>query len=171
MLTMPLSLSLAFAALFSDLERLVGAPLLAITQAMCTSFKVELFKAIHNFLAAGGHAFKIALYVSAATMDATTTAYSATNEVSGTGYSAGGVALTNVDPSNPSGVTAIATFSNSPAWTTATFTARGALIYNSTQSNKAVAVYDFGADKSVTAGTFTITMPAADASNAVLRLA
>lgn len=147
----------------------VSRPLLAITQAMATSFKKELFEAAHNFLASGGHTFKIALYTSSATLDATTTAYSATNEVSGTGYTAAGNTLTNVNPTS-SGTTAFTDFADT-SWSTATITARGALIYNSSASNKAVAVLDFGADKTSTAGTFSIVFPTADASNAILRLA
>ena len=142
---------------------------MAISTAMCTSFKKELFEAVHNFLLTGGDAFKVALFVAAATLDASTTAYSATNEASGTGYTAGGNTLTRIDPAS-SGTTAFVDFADSQ-WTTATFTARGMLIYNSTDGNKAVSTHDFGADKSVTAGTFTIQFPTADATNAILRLA
>lgn len=140
-----------------------------MTQAMCTSFKKELFTATHNFAAAGGHTFKIALYTSSATLDATTTAYSATNEVSSANYTAGGFTLTNVDPST-SGTTAMATFSANPSWTNVTFTTSQALIYNSTQSNKAVSVIDFGGNQTVTAGTFTINLPPVTATTALLRL-
>jgi hypothetical protein len=136
---------------------------------MCTSFKKELFTATHNFAAAGGHAFKCALYTPTATLDASTTAYSATNEVSSAGYTAGGFALTNVDPST-SGTTAIATFSANPTWTGVTFSTNQALIYNTTVSNKSVAVLDFGGTQTVTAGTFTINLPPATASTALLRL-
>jgi hypothetical protein len=111
----------------------------------------------------------IALYTSSATLDASTTAYSATNEVSGTGYVAGGNSLTAVAPTS-SGTTAFTDF-NDTTWSTATITARGALIYNSTQSNKAIAVLDFGADKTSTAGDFTIVFPTADSSNAIIRIA
>lgn len=142
---------------------------MAITTAMCTSFKSELMQAIHNFLNSGGDTFKVALYTSSATLSAATTAYSATNEVSGTGYSAGGNTLTRVDPTT-SGTTAYTDFADS-AWTTSTITARGMEIYNSTDSNKACSVHDFGADKTSTAGTFTIVFPTADASNAILRIA
>ena len=148
---------------------------MAITQAMCTSFKVELLNGIHAFgttVARGGttaDSMYIALYTSSASLDATTTAYSVTNEVSGTGYSAGGNALTAVAPTS-SGTTAFTDF-NDTTWSTATITARGALIYNSTQSDKAVAVLDFGADKTSTAGDFTIVFPTADASNAIIRIA
>jgi hypothetical protein len=140
-----------------------------VTQAMCTSFKKELFTATHNFAASGGHAFKAALYTPTATLDASTTAYSATNEVSSAGYTAGGFALTNVDPST-SGTTAISTFSANPTWTGVTFSTNQALIYNTTASNKAVAVLDFGGTQTVTAGTFTINLPPATASAALLRL-
>ena len=148
---------------------------MAITQAMCTSFKVELLNGIHAFgttVARGGttaDSMYIALYTSSASLDATTTAYSVTNEVSGTGYSAGGNALTAVAPTS-SGTTAFTDF-NDTTWSTATITARGALIYNSTQSNKAVAMLDFGVDKTSTAGDFTIVFPTADASNAIIRIA
>ena len=142
---------------------------MAITQAMCTSFKVELLTGTHNFTNSTGDTFKIALYTSSATLDATTTAYSATNEVSGTGYSAGGNTLTNVTPTS-SGTTAFTDFADT-TWSTATITARGALIYNSTESDKAVCVLDFGSDKTSTAGDFTIIFPTADASNAIIRIA
>ena len=142
---------------------------MAITTAMCTSFKSEILQAIHNFLLSGGDTFKIALYTSSATMSAATTAYSATNETSGTGYSAGGNTLTRIDPTT-SGTTAYTDFADS-AWSTSTITARGSLIYNSTDSDKAVIVNDFGADKTSTAGTFTVVFPTADASNAIIRIA
>ena len=142
---------------------------MAITQAMATSFKKELLEAVHNFKNSGGDTFKIALYTSSATLSAATTAYSATNEVSGTNYSAEGNTLTRVDPSS-SGTTGFTDFADT-TWSTATITARGAVIFNSTDSNKAVAVLDFGADKSSSGGDFTITFPAADASNAIIRLA
>ena len=148
---------------------------MAISQAMCTSFKVELLNGIHAFGttvvrgATTADTFYLALYTSSATLDATTTAYTATNEVSGTGYSAGGQALTTVAPTS-SGTTAFLDFDDE-IWTTATITARGALIYNSTQSNKAVAVLDFGGDKTSTAGDFTVVFPTADASNAIIRIA
>lgn len=138
---------------------------MAITTALCTSYKQEILSGVHL----STDTYKIALYTSAATLDATTTAYSATNEASGTGYSAGGMALTGFT-TNTSGTTAWIDWTVDPAWTTATITARGALIYNSTQANKAVGTYDFGADKTSTAGTFTVQLPVADASNAVIRL-
>lgn len=142
---------------------------MAITQAMCTSFKVEILQGVHNFTNTTGDTFKIALYTSSASLDATTTAYSATNEVSGTGYTAGGNTLTNVTPTS-SGTTAYTDFADT-TWSTATITARGALIYNSSQSDAAVAVLDFGSDKTSTAGDFTIIFPTADASNAIIRIA
>jgi|TARA_R110000787_G_scaffold92732_3_gene194804 hypothetical protein len=123
----------------------------------------------HNFKSSGGDSLKVALYTSSATINATTTAYSATNEISGTNYSSGGAALTNVSPTTTSTI-AFVDFSD-VSWTTASFTARGALIYNSTDSNKAIAVLDFGADYTVTAGTFTIVWPAASSSAAILRIA
>jgi hypothetical protein len=140
---------------------------MAITQAMCTSFKVDLLDGEHDF---GADTFKIALYTSSATLDATTTAYSVTNETSGTGYVAGGNTLTVSTTPTSSGTTAFISFSNT-TWSTATITARGALIYNSTNANKAVAVLDFGSDKTSTAGDFTIQFPTADASNAIIRIA
>ena len=142
---------------------------MAITQAMCTSFKQELIEAEHNFKNSGGDTFKIALYTSSASLGAGTTAYTTSNEVSGTGYTAGGNTLTRVDPSS-SGTTAITDFADSN-WSSATITARGALIYNDTDSDKAVADLDFGADKISSGGDFTIKFPAADASNAIIRIA
>ena len=142
---------------------------MAITQAMCTSFKQELLEAVHNFKNSGGDTFKIALYTSSASLGASTTAYSTSNEVSGTGYTAGGNTLTRVDPSS-SGTTAITDFADT-TWSSSTITARGALIYNNSDSNKAVAVLDFGADKISSGGDFTIQFTAADASNAIIRIA
>ena len=156
---------------------------MAITQAVCTSFKSELLQGIHNFhngsgggtstTTGTGNTFKIALYTSSVTLAASTTAYASTNEVSGTNYSAGGNTLTNVDPST-SGTTALTDFADS-TWSSATITANGALIYNSSttggSANRAVVVLAFGGDKTSTAGDFTITFPAADASNAIIRIA
>lgn len=147
---------------------------MAVTQAMCTSFKGQLLEAVHDFRVTGGDTFKIALYSSAATMDATTTAYSATNEVANSGtYAAGGGTLTNVNPTT-SGTTAFTDFADI-SFTSATINARGALIYNTTPThtytNAAVAVLDFGADKISTAGTFTIQFPTPDATNAIIRIA
>ena len=142
---------------------------MAITQAMCTSFKKELLEGTHNFKNSGGGTFKIALYTSSATLGASTTAYATTNEVSGTGYSAGGGTLTRVDPTS-SGTTAFTDFADE-TFSTATITANGALIYNSSASDKAVIVLAFGGDKTSTAGDFTIQFPTADASNAIIRIA
>ena len=147
---------------------------MAITQAMCTSFKDELLEAVHDFRAVGGDTFKIALYSSAATLAASTTAYTTSNEVSASGsYSAGGGTLTNISPTT-SGTTAFTDFDDI-SFTSATINARGALIYNSTPThtytNPAVAVLDFGGDKISTAGTFTIQFPTASASDAIIRIA
>ena len=143
---------------------------MAITQAMCTSFKKELLEAGHNFKNSGGSAFKLALFTSSATLGASTTAYATTNEVTGTGYSAGGLALTRVDPTT-SGTTALTDFADL-TFSTATITANGALIYNDDASNDAaVIVLAFGGDKTSTAGDFTIQFPTADASNAIIRIA
>lgn len=142
---------------------------MAITQAMCTSFKTQLLTGTHDFTNTTGDTFKIALFTSSATLDASTTAYSTSNEVTGTGYSAGGNTLTNVTPTS-SGTTAFTDFADT-TWSTATITARGALIYNSTESDAAVVVLDFGSDKTSTAGDFTIQFPTADASNAIIRIA
>ena len=144
-----------------------------ITQAMCTSFKAQILEAVHDFRSSGGDTFKLALYTSSATLDATTTAYSATNEVANSGtYAAGGGTLTNVTPTT-SGTTAFTDFDDI-SFTSATINARGALIYNSTPThtytNPSVAVLDFGGDKISTSGTFTIQFPAADASNAIIRI-
>jgi hypothetical protein len=138
---------------------------------MCTSFKKELMQGVHNFTASTGNTFKIALYTSSATLSAATTAYSATNEVGNSGsYSAGGGTLTNVTPTT-SGTTAFTDFADI-SFTSATITARGALIYNDTAAgDPAVAVLDFGSDKTSTSGTFTIQFPTADASNAIIRIA
>jgi len=140
-----------------------------ITQSMCTSFKVELLQGVHNFTNGAGDVFKIALYTSAATLSAATTAYSATNETSGPGYTAGGATLTSVTPTS-SGTTAFVDFADA-VWPNASITARGALIYNSSKANRAVAVLDFGADKTSTTGDFTVVMPTADASHAIVRIA
>jgi len=142
---------------------------MAITQALCTSFKQELLTGTHDFTTTTGSTFNLALFTSAATLGAATTAYAATNEASGTGYSAGGQALTNATPT-ASGTTALTDFADE-TWSTATITARGALIYNTDASNKAVLVLDFGSDKTSTAGDFTVVFPAADASNAIIRIA
>ena len=142
---------------------------MAITQAMCTSFKKELLEGTHNFKNSGGSTFKLALFTSSATLGAATTAYATTNEASGTNYTAGGANLTRVDPSS-SGTTALTDFADL-TFSTASVTANGALIYNSSASDAAVIVLAFGGDKTSTAGDFTIQFPAADASNAIIRIA
>ena len=146
---------------------------MAITQAMCTSFKQELLEGKHNFLASG-HTFNLALFTSSATLGASTTDYSTTNEVSGTGYTAGGSALTSVNPTT-SGTTAFGDFSDL-TFSTATITANGAMIYNTTTgggtgTTDSVIILAFGGDKTSTAGDFTIQFPTADASNAIIRIA
>jgi hypothetical protein len=142
---------------------------MAITSTLTTSFKKELLEAKHNFLASGGNSFKLALYTSSATLGAATTAYSATNEASGTNYSAGGAVLTNINPTS-SGTTGFTDFSDL-TFSNATVTARGCLIYNDTNSDSAVASIDFGGDKTSTAGDFTIVFPAAAADTAIIRIA
>ena len=156
---------------------------MAISQALCTSFKQEILQGIHNFTSGSGggtststgsgNTFKIALFTSSASLGAGTTAYSTSNEVSGTNYSAGGNTLTNVTPTTSS-TTALTDFADS-TWSSSTITARGALIYNSSttagSANRAVLVLNFSSDKTSTAGDFTITFPAADASNAIIRIA
>jgi len=140
---------------------------MAITQAMATSFKVQLLNGQHNFTA---NTFKLALYTSSATLNENTTVYSATNEVASTGnYSAGGNTLTvSVTPTNTGNV-AFISFANT-SWANATITANGALIYNANLSNAAVCVLAFGGDKTSTNGTFAVNFPTADASNAIIRL-
>ena len=143
---------------------------MAITTAMCTSFKKELLEAKHNFLASGGNTFKLALYTSSAILDASTTAYSATNEASGPNYSAGGDALGNVNPTS-SGTTGFTDFDDL-TFSNVTITANGALIYNNSQAgDPAVCSLAFGGDKTSTSGDFTIQFPTADASNAIIRIA
>jgi hypothetical protein len=144
---------------------------MAITQSMCTSFKVGILDGEFDFGTGTSQTFKIALFTSAATLSAATTAYTTSNEVTGTGYSAGGNILTVSQVPTSTGTTAFLDFADT-TWTTATITARGALIYlaNGT-TNPAVAVLDFGGDKTSTAGNFTIQFPAADATNAILRIA
>ena len=143
---------------------------MAITSAVCTSFKVELLKAVHNFSASGGNTFNLALYTSSASLGASTTAYTTSNEVSGSGYTAKGNALTSVDPVADS-TTAVCDFSDT-SFTSASFTARGCLIFNDSASgDPAVCVIDFGSDKTVTSGTFTIQFPAQTAGNAIIQIA
>ena len=149
---------------------------MAITQAMATSFKVDLLNGVHAFGttvtrgSTNADTFYIALYTSSATLNSTTTAYSATNEVSGTGYSAGGNSLTVSQTPTSTSTTAWLDFADS-TWASSTITAAGALIYNSTNSNKAVAVLDFGGDKTSTNGDFTIVFPTADSTSAIIRIA
>ena len=138
---------------------------MAITQAMCTSFKAEILDEQHDLAA---DTLKIALYTSSATLGASTTAFTTTNEISGTGYTTGGETLTNTTVST-SGTTAFFD-ADDPTWTSASFTARGALIYNSTNGNKAIAVLNFGGDFTVSSGTFRIVFPAAGA-NAIITIA
>ena len=145
---------------------------MAITSAICTSFKVELLKGVHNFTATTGNTFKIALYDSDATLGASTTAFTTSEEItntSGTAYTSGGATLTSVTPV-ASSTTALCDFAD-VSFSSATFTANGALIYNSSATNAAVAAIAFGSDKTATNGTFTNQFPAADASNAIIRLA
>ena len=156
---------------------------MAISQALCTSFKQEILQGIHNFTNGSGggtttstgtgNTFKIALFTSSASLGAGTTAYADSNQVSGTGDSAGGNTLTNVTPT-VSSTTALTDFADT-TWSSSTITARGALIYNSSttagSANRAVAVLDFGTDKTTRSGDFTITFPTADASSAIIRIA
>ena len=156
---------------------------MAITQALCTSFKQELLQGVHNFTSGSGggtttstgsgNTFKIALFTSSASLGAGTTAYSTSNEASGTAYTAGGNSLTNVTPTTSS-TTALLDFADS-TWSSSSITARGALIYNSSttagSANRAVLVLDFGSDKSSSSGDFTVSFPTADASSAIIRIA
>ena len=156
---------------------------MAITQAICTSFKQELLQGIHNLTNGSGggtttttgtgNTFKLALYTSSATLGASTTAFTTTNEVSGTGYSSGGGTLTNVTPTT-SGTTALTDFADL-TFSSSSITARGAMIYNSSttagSANRAVLILDFGGDKTSTAGDFTVVFPAATATGAIIRLA
>ena len=147
---------------------------MAILQTATTSFKVELLQAVHNFGPTSPNTFKVALYTAAANLGSATTVYSTTNEVVGTGYTAGGNTLTiSISPTSGNNTasvpTAFISFANT-SWTTATFTARAALIYNVTQGNKSVAVLDFGSDKTVTNDTFQIIFPTADANSAIVRI-
>ena len=143
---------------------------MAISQAMCTSFKKELLEAVHNFKNSGGSTFNLALYTSSASLGAATTAYTTSNEISGTGYTAKGGALTRVDPTT-SGTPAFTDFADL-TFSSSTITANGAFIFNDTASgDPAVAVLAFGGDKSSTNGDFTIQFPTPDASNAIIRIA
>ena len=137
---------------------------------MCTSFKKELIEAKHNFLNSGGNTFRMALYDDDSSFTAATTAYTSTDEISGTNYTAKGESLTRVDPTT-SGTTAYTDFAD-VSWSTATFSAMGAMIFNDSASgDPSVVILDFGALKTATAGTFTVAFPAADASNAIIRIA
>ena len=147
---------------------------MSIAQTATTSFKVELLQAVHNFGPTSANTFKIALYTGSADIGPTTTVYSTTNEVVGTGYTAGGntlvISTSPTSGNNSSYVpTAYISFNNT-SWTGATFTCRGALIYNATQGNKSVAVLDFGSDKTVTNDTFQIIFPTPDATSAIVRI-
>ena len=146
---------------------------MAIASAICNTFKTEVLKAVHNFTASSGNTFNLALYTSSASMGAATTAYTTTNEIAntaGSAYSAKGKALTSVTPVLDSS-TAVCDFANI-SWTSASFTANGCLIFNDTASgDPGVCVIAFGGDKTVSSGTFTIQFPAADASNAIVRIA
>ncbi len=147
---------------------------MTIAQTSTTSFKVELLQAIHNFGPTSPNTFKIALYTADSNIGPTTTVYTTTNEVVGTGYTAGGNTLVistspTSNDNNASVPTAFVSFANS-SWATASFTARGALIYNSTQGNKSVAVLDFGADKTASGTTFEIVFPTANATSAIVRI-
>ena len=147
---------------------------MAITQTATTSFKVELLQAVHNFGPTSPDTFKIALYTGDSSIGATTTVYTTTNEVTGTGYTAGGNTLSiSVSPTSGTNlsnvITAYVSFSNT-SWVSATFTARGALIYNATQGNKSVAVLDFGSDKTVNNDTFQVIFPTPDANSAIVRI-
>lgn len=137
---------------------------------MCTSFKQELLTGTHNFTNTSGNTFNIALYTNSASFTASTTAYTAVNEVTGSGYTAKGNALTNVTPTT-GGTTAFTDFADS-TWSTATITARGAMIFNDTAAgDPSVLILDFGGDKTSTAGEFKIVMPTADSTNAIIRIA
>jgi|TARA_R100001463_G_scaffold23569_1_gene56454 hypothetical protein len=143
---------------------------MAITTALPTSFKVELLKSVHNFTASSGDTFKMALYTSSASLGAATTAYTTSNEVTGTNYTAKGNTLTSVTPV-ASSTTAVCDFADT-TWSSATITARGAMIFNESASgDPAVAILDFGADKTSTAGNFVVSFPTADSSNAIIRIA
>lgn len=138
---------------------------MAITTAVCNSYKQEVMQGIH----ASADTYKIALYTSAATLDKTTTVYSVTNEVAGTGYTAGGATLAGLNIAL-SGDTAVLDFTTDPSWPAASITARGALIYNSSKGNKAVAAFNFGSDITSTNGTFTAQLPTPDAANGLVRI-
>ena len=147
---------------------------MAVQQTATTSFKVELLQAVHNFGPTTPNTFKVALYTAAANIGPSTTVYTTSNEVIGTGYTAGGNTLViSVSPTsgnNTGGILTVYVSFNNSTWTNATFTCRGALVYNSTQGNKSVAVLDFGSDKTVTNDTFQIIFPTPDANSAIVRI-
>ena len=147
---------------------------MTIAQTATTSFKVELLQAVHNFGPTSPNTFKVALYTAAANIGPTTTVYTTSNEVTGTGYTAGGntlvISTSPTSGNNSSNVSTAYVSFNNTSWTNATFTARGALIYNSTQGNKSVAVLDFGSDKTVSNDTFQIIFPTPDANSAIVRI-
>lgn len=142
---------------------------MAISTAMCTSFKSGLMSALHDFDNPGGNTFKIALYTSSATLGASTTAYTSTNEITGTNYTAGGQALTSVSPTT-SGTTAYVDFAD-VTWSSSSITANGALIYNANATNASVITLAFGSDKTSSNGDFTIVFPVANATDAIIRIA
>lgn len=142
---------------------------MAITQAICNSFKVELLTAIHNFTASTGDTFKIALFTSAATLGENTTAYTTAGEITGTNYTAGGVNLTSITPTL-SGSVGVVDFTDAVFSNVTVSGVRGALIYNSSKANRAVAVLDFGSDRAAAGSNFTVIMPAADATNSIIRV-
>tara|TARA_R100000935_G_scaffold1773_1_gene5375 strand:- start:674 stop:1102 length:429 start_codon:yes stop_codon:yes gene_type:complete len=142
---------------------------MAITSTLTTSFKKELLTGTHNFTNSSGNSFKLALYTSSATLGATTTAFTTTGQASGTNYTSGGSALTNVTPTS-SGTTGFTDFADL-TFGTATVTARGCMIYNDTNGDKSVATIDFGGDKTSTSGDFTIVFPAAASGTAIIRIA
>ena len=147
---------------------------MSILQTATTSFKVELLQAVHNFGPTSPNTFKLALYTAAADIGYTTTVYTTTNEVTGAGYTAGGntlvISTSPTSGNNTANIpTAYISFNNS-SWTSATFTARAALVYNSSQGNKAVAILDFGSDKTVNNDTFQVIFPTPDANSAIVRI-
>jgi hypothetical protein len=143
---------------------------MAITQAMCTSFKVEILQGVHNFGPSTPDTFKIALFTNSANLDASTSVYSTANEVASTNYTAGGLTLTVSTTPTSGGTTAFLSFSSPVTWSGVSFTTRGALIYNATEGNKAVAVISFGTDQTVSGGDFNIIFPAATSTTAILRI-
>lgn len=143
---------------------------MAITQAMCTSFKVEILQGVHNFGPTSPDTFKIALYTNSANLDAGTSVYSTSNEVASANYTAGGLVLSISTTPTSGGTTAFLSFTSPVTWSGVSFTTRGALIYNATEGNKAVAVLSFGTDQTVSGGDFNIIFPAATSTTAILRI-